>query len=197
MLTGKSTLKPEPRQFSIGTLAEAAGVTRRVVRFYVQRGLLPPPLGRGRGSHYNETHLNRLLEIQQRQARGESLDAIQTAVGQQAENAHKNGQEKRQADGTAASEKHELQINALSLDELPSSPATTKPKSNAAPRHVRNRARAKLAVSQWHRLELAPGVELNINTSQHPASADAIALIQQRLREEWRGIQQEISKQKQ
>lgn len=131
-MTDKPTLKPEPRQFFIGTLAEAAGVTRRVVRFYVQRGLLPPPLGRGRGSHYNETHLNRLLDIQQRQAKGESLDAIQTAVGQQAENVNKTGEE-------------------------------------------------KLAVSEWQRLELAPGVELNINTAQYPASAHAITQIQHRL----------------
>lgn len=60
----------------IGQLADAAGLTRRAVRFYVQRGLLPPPLGLGRGRHYDATHLARLRQLQELQAAGHSLDAI-------------------------------------------------------------------------------------------------------------------------
>jgi DNA-binding transcriptional MerR regulator len=63
-------------RMSIGELADAAGISRRAVRFYVQRGLLPTPSGLGRGRHYDEGHLNCLRQIQKLQAAGHSLDAI-------------------------------------------------------------------------------------------------------------------------
>jgi len=61
---------------SIGDLADAAGLSRRAIRFYVQQRLLPPPLGRGRGRHYDRSHLERLSRIAQLQSAGHSLDAI-------------------------------------------------------------------------------------------------------------------------
>ena len=65
---------------SIGELADAAGVSRRAVRFYVQQRLLPAPLGRGRGRHYDASHLERLRRITELQASGHSLDAIRRIV---------------------------------------------------------------------------------------------------------------------
>lgn len=67
-------------RFSIGELAERAGVSRRTVRFYVQRGLLPAPLGRGRGEHYDVTHLAAVLRIKALQLSGASLDAIRSLL---------------------------------------------------------------------------------------------------------------------
>ncbi len=61
---------------SIAELGAAAGVSRRAVRFYVQRGLISPPLGRGRGRHYSQKHLEQLQHIRQLQSAGHSLDAI-------------------------------------------------------------------------------------------------------------------------
>ena len=61
---------------SVGELADAAGLSRRSVRFYVQQRLLPPPLGRGRGRHYDRSHLERLRRVMELQAAGHSLDAI-------------------------------------------------------------------------------------------------------------------------
>jgi DNA-binding transcriptional MerR regulator len=68
----------EPRRYSIDELADLGGVSRRTVRFYVQEGLLPAPLGVGRGSHYDRTHLERLLEVKAEQEAGRSLDDIRT-----------------------------------------------------------------------------------------------------------------------
>jgi DNA-binding transcriptional MerR regulator len=63
-------------ELSITELADAAGVSRRAVRFYVQRGLIPPPTGLGRGRHYDAAHLERLKQIKDLQAAGHPLDAI-------------------------------------------------------------------------------------------------------------------------
>jgi DNA-binding transcriptional MerR regulator len=49
--------------FNIEYLTKKTGVSRRTVRYYIQRGLLPPPLGRKRGSYYTEAHLERLQLI--------------------------------------------------------------------------------------------------------------------------------------
>ena len=57
-------------------LATKAGLNPRAVRFYIQRGLLPPPAGLGRGRHYSREHLDTLGRIQELQAAGHSLDAI-------------------------------------------------------------------------------------------------------------------------
>lgn len=63
-------------RYSIGELAEKAGITRRTVRFYVQRGLIPLPLGRGRGEHYTGEHLTAVLRVKSLQEQGASLDDI-------------------------------------------------------------------------------------------------------------------------
>ena len=66
----------ESGELSIGELADAANLSRRAVRFYVQQKLLPTPLGRGRGRHYDRSHLDRLRRIAELQSAGHSLDAI-------------------------------------------------------------------------------------------------------------------------
>lgn len=50
--------------YNIDKLAKKAGVTRRTVRYYIQRGLLSPPEGEKRGSYYTDEHLDRLKAIQ-------------------------------------------------------------------------------------------------------------------------------------
>ena len=65
-----------PHRFSIDELADLGGVSRRTVRFYVQEGLLPAPLGVGRGRHYDQSHLDRLLYVKAEQEAGRSLDDI-------------------------------------------------------------------------------------------------------------------------
>lgn len=61
---------------AIGELADLGGVSRRTVRYYVQEGLLPAPLGVGRGRHYGPAHLERLLQVKALQEQGRTLDEI-------------------------------------------------------------------------------------------------------------------------
>jgi hypothetical protein len=72
---------PEEPRFSIQDLADLADVSRRTVRYYVQEGLLPSPLGVGRGRHYGREHLDRLLQVKALQASGRTLDDIRGGGG--------------------------------------------------------------------------------------------------------------------
>ena len=68
-------------QFGIEELAERGGVSRRTVRYYVQRGLLPAPTGTGRGPHYTKDHLDTLIRVRQLQEAGVSLSEIPVRLG--------------------------------------------------------------------------------------------------------------------
>jgi DNA-binding transcriptional MerR regulator len=92
----------ESGEMAIGELADAAGLTRRAIRYYVQQGLLPAPLGRGRGRHYDDSHLRALKRIAELQQAGHPLDAIRkilTGAGAVPEQvgAPENGRSKRRA----------------------------------------------------------------------------------------------------
>jgi DNA-binding transcriptional MerR regulator len=69
-------------RYAIGELATLGGVSRRTVRYYVQEGLIPPPLGLGRGNHYTPEHLEQLLRVKAMQENGRSLVDIRRAPGQ-------------------------------------------------------------------------------------------------------------------
>jgi DNA-binding transcriptional MerR regulator len=63
-------------ELKIDELAQRAGTTSRNVRAYQARGLIPPPVLRGRTGYYGEEHLRRLELIGHLQDRGFSLAAI-------------------------------------------------------------------------------------------------------------------------
>jgi DNA-binding transcriptional MerR regulator len=65
-------------QLSLQELSAAAGMTARNVRAYQTKGLIPPPVRRGRRSVYGVEHLRRLQAIEQARAKGASLSLIAT-----------------------------------------------------------------------------------------------------------------------
>ena len=71
---------PDEPRYAIGDLADLGGVSRRTVRYYVQEQLLPAPFGVGRGDHYGQIHLDRLLQVKALQEAGRSLDEIRLAL---------------------------------------------------------------------------------------------------------------------
>jgi DNA-binding transcriptional MerR regulator len=76
----RDDIMPAAVRYSIGDLAALGGVSRRTVRYYVQEGLIPEPLGRGRGDHYGEAHLAQLLRVKAMQEAGRTLDEIRRAL---------------------------------------------------------------------------------------------------------------------
>ena len=70
----------DDRKWTLLELAEEAGIPARTVRFYISRGLLPGPLGAGRGAVYGEAHVERLKRIRALQERGMMLAEISHAL---------------------------------------------------------------------------------------------------------------------
>jgi len=169
MSVEKSDLAPL-REYRIGELAEAAGITRRVVRFYVQRELIDPPQGLGRGSFYTAMHLERIRRIQQLQAEGHSLDAIAQLL-ELVESSDRVNDSRIEV--SEYKQMRYLKEGDSLSDSAPPQPAS----GSKAPRHIRNRARARLAkevgsgsgsggdkdVGLMARLSVAPGVEVNVD----------------------------------
>jgi DNA-binding transcriptional MerR regulator len=63
-------------EMTIRELAERTGMTVRNIRAHQTRGLLPPPVVRGRTGYYNEGHVARIELTREMQADGLNLEAI-------------------------------------------------------------------------------------------------------------------------
>lgn len=132
-------------------LLTAAGFPRdkptseRTVRFYVSRGAVHAPYGRGAGSSWGYRHLIELLAVRMLQQSGETLDAI-------AELREKAG---------------ERGLERLVADRL--GPAFFRP------RLVRERTAEPTSLpvlaAEWHRVPLGEGAELHLPAG-HPLLAD-------------------------
>lgn len=113
-------------------LARASGMSPRTIRYYVQRGLLPGPRFKGKDTSYDHEHLVRLRAIRRLQEAYLPLDAIAAELDRRTQ-----ADIERLADGK---------------DEAPK----PKPASSLAPPPDKLRWRA------WHRVEIAPGIELSV-----------------------------------
>jgi DNA-binding transcriptional MerR regulator len=72
--------KPAGGEMTIRELAERTGMTVRNIRAHQTRGLLPPPVVRGRTGYYNEEHVARIELTREMQADGLNLEAIRRVL---------------------------------------------------------------------------------------------------------------------
>lgn len=69
------------QRFSLDEIAQLAGIPKRRVRFYIQRGLVDRPLGDApRTAYYTARHLEQVLRVLRLQAEGLSLARIAEIV---------------------------------------------------------------------------------------------------------------------
>jgi DNA-binding transcriptional MerR regulator len=61
-------------------LTARVGMSVRNIRFYTTKGLVPPPIRRGRSGYYSTDHVSRLELVQELQAHGFTLSAIEKYV---------------------------------------------------------------------------------------------------------------------
>ena len=71
---------PAKGEMTIRELAERSGMTVRNIRAHQARGLLPPPVVRGRTGFYNDEHLARIELTREMQADGLNLEAIRRVL---------------------------------------------------------------------------------------------------------------------
>ncbi len=142
----------ERGRYAIGDLARLAGVSRRTIRYYLEEGLLDPPLGRGRGRNYDERHLRRILQIRTLQEQGLSLSDARRALR-----------------GAPA---HEFELEVQDALTPASSPRTSpagRSRRTSDPHQEELFVLAARASgdagqrSAWTRLEIAPGLELHVS----------------------------------
>src|SRR4051812_31608659 len=62
---------------TLDELTNRVGMSVRNVRFYTTKGLVPPPIRRGRSGYYSGDHVARLELVQELQAHGFTLSAIE------------------------------------------------------------------------------------------------------------------------
>jgi DNA-binding transcriptional MerR regulator len=70
----------EAALLTLDELTERVGMSVRNVRFYTSKGLVPPPLRRGRSGYYSSDHVARLQLVQELQGHGFTLSAIEKYV---------------------------------------------------------------------------------------------------------------------
>ncbi len=80
--------KVTPTFYNIETLARLTGITRRTVRYYVQRELIPKPEGGGRGHYYTDEHLRLIEKIKVWQKQGVPLEKMKALIRQGAQPDH-------------------------------------------------------------------------------------------------------------
>lgn len=71
---------PEPALFTLDELTRRVGMSVRNIRFYTTKGLVPPPIRRGRSGYYTADHVARLELVSELQAHGFTLAAIERYV---------------------------------------------------------------------------------------------------------------------
>lgn len=63
-------------EMALDELTERVGMSVRNIRFYTTKGLVPPPVRRGRSGYYGPDHVARLELVRELQAHGFTLSAI-------------------------------------------------------------------------------------------------------------------------
>jgi DNA-binding transcriptional MerR regulator len=69
-----------PERLTIDQLAQRTGMTVRNIRAHQSRGLLPPPVVQARTGYYDAEHVARIRLIQEMQAEGFNLKAIERLI---------------------------------------------------------------------------------------------------------------------
>ncbi len=139
--------------------AARASPSERTIRFYVTKGLVSPPEGRGTAATYSYRHFLQLLWIKLRQMEGATLAAITKEMSDQTGDVL----ERRSAQVLGASLPAPDRLALRGAQGLP------RGKSGRALTAwlTRDASKEEAGPSTWRRLPIARGVELHVD-ADHP-----------------------------
>lgn len=162
--------------------AACAYPNERTIRFYVTRGLVTPPEGRGTAATYSYRHLLQVLAIKLRQMEGATLATITKELAEWTGDVL----ERRVASALGPSVPAPSRLPLVGRDAAPRGRAGRALRSLLA--HAEPEPQ-QLSGGRWHRLPVDRGLELHIH-EEHPLVrrgvpdkdlADAIRLVAARL----------------
>lgn len=151
--------------------AAAVKPNARTVRYYVTRGLVAPPSGRGAAATYSYRHLLQVLAIKLRQMDGSSLEAIARELPEQTGDAIER--QVAAALGPGLPEPAKLSLrhpestrgrSARALHSWHALAEDTEADQTEGGRHF--------AVTKWHRIPIVRGLELHVHEG-HPLATRA------------------------
>ena len=134
--------------FSLKELARLCGCSPRLVRRYIEQGLLPPAQTRGRGAYYGSTHLDRLRAVQILKTRNQ----LRIPVIRQVLDSLSGDEIQQVAAGTA-----------LELDALPpAKPIQVDPAvvDSAVRPQLQDRPASEIGVEMWATIRITADIEL-------------------------------------
>jgi len=76
----KETSKNKVKKYTIEEISVLTGFSKRTIRYYIQKNIIEPPSGRGRGGFYYNNHLSDLLKIRSLQKKGLNLNLIKDVL---------------------------------------------------------------------------------------------------------------------
>ena len=74
----------ELKKFNLDDLCTLSDTSKRTVRYYMQIGLVDPPIGATKAAHYLHQHLDQLLTIRKLSDAGVSLERIRDVLSGEA-----------------------------------------------------------------------------------------------------------------
>ncbi len=135
----------------------SAAPAERTIRFYVARGLLGRPEGRGTAAAYSYRHLLQVLAIKLRQMEGATLKTIARELGE------------------STGDVLERRVAAALGDRLPTPDELPVAAAGRAFHQGPASADAPSPGPCWRRIEVAPGVELHLSTAYPLAASSEVA----------------------
>lgn len=135
-------------RFSLEELAHLGGCSPRLVRRYIEQGLLPPAQVRGRGAYYAAVHLDRLRAVGVLKSR----DRLRIAVIRQVLDNLSGDEIQQVAAGTA------LELDALT--SIRSSPVNAVVPDSAVQSQPQDRAMGEGDVEIWATVRITADIEL-------------------------------------
>jgi len=82
--TPSESTEPDVKKFSLDDLCTLSDTSKRTVRYYMQIGLVNPPIGSTKAAHYLHQHLDQLLTIRKLSEAGVSLERIREVLSGEA-----------------------------------------------------------------------------------------------------------------
>ena len=175
-----------PTTYRLSDLAELTGYPPRTIRSWITAGVLADPGGRGRGAHYGQEHLDRLLFLRQvhdqvrRRLPLQEMRAIFESVPAETVARVARGEEPLAVGDLSAAAPSPSVGPALSSALM----AATHPGAQwGAPQHKRTGTAP--SQSHWTTIEVGDGVELRMR-GDDPERVAWLAKLARRLRE-WIG----------